>query len=168
MHFMNTKQSATSVIRVDMNVNGAPSPVDVEPRELLIDVLRDRLGLKGTKRSCDVEVCGACTVLVDGLPTSSCTTLCADADGREVITIEGLSKPGRGLDRIQKAFVAHGALQCGFCTPGMILAVKALLDEDPQPGEEKIRHHLRGNICRCTGYVKIIEAVKDLADPFHD
>jgi carbon-monoxide dehydrogenase small subunit len=142
-------------------LNGAACRVEVEPRELLIDVLRDRLGLTGTKRSCDVEVCGACTVLVDGLPASSCTTLAVEVDGREVLTIEGLGRDGR-LDPVQRAFVEHGALQCGFCTPGMVLAVKALLALDPAPDEAEIRHFLRGNLCRCTGYVKILDAVKSL------
>lgn len=149
------------LMRIDMTLNGEKSQVEIEPCELLIDVLRDRLRLKGTKRSCDVQVCGACTVLVDGLPASSCTTLCADVHGREVTTIEGLAKAGK-LDPVQRAFIKHGALQCGFCTPGMILAVKSLLTRDPHPTEEKIRHYLRGNICRCTGYVKIIEAILDL------
>lgn len=149
------------LIRVDMTLNGSKTAVDVEPCDLLIDVLRDRLRLKGTKRSCDVQVCGACTVLVDGRPASSCTTLCADVHGREVTTIEGVAKDGR-LDPVQRAFIAHGALQCGFCTPGMILAVKSLLAREPQPSEETIRHYLRGNLCRCTGYVKIIEAILDL------
>ena len=150
------------LMRVDMTLNGQPASVEVEPREMLIDVLRDRLRLKGTKRSCDVQVCGACTVLGDGLPMSSCTTLCADVEGRSVITIEGLAD-GRRLDPVQRAFIAHGALQCGFCTPGMILAVKSLLAVEPRPSEETVRHYLRGNICRCTGYVKIIEAILDLA-----
>jgi carbon-monoxide dehydrogenase small subunit len=143
-------------------VNGAPVSLEVEPRELLIDVLRDRLALKGTKRSCDVQVCGACTVLVDGMPVSSCSTLCADVHGRGVTTIEGLASGGK-LDPVQRAFIAHGALQCGFCTPGMILTVKSLLAQHPEPSEETIRHYLRGNLCRCTGYVKILEAVRDLA-----
>jgi carbon-monoxide dehydrogenase small subunit len=153
------------LLRVDLILNGRETSVEIEPRELLIDVLRERLRLKGTKRSCDVQVCGACTVLVDGLPASSCTMLCADVQGRSVTTIEGLAK-GRQLDPVQRAFIAHGALQCGFCTPGMILAVKSMLALHPRPTEETIRHYLRGNICRCTGYVKIIEAVLDLAhDP---
>ena len=143
-------------------LNGHPVQASVEPRELLIDLLRKHFGLTGAKRSCDVQVCGACTVLVDGLPVSSCTTLAADADGRSVLTVEGLAKPGH-LDPVQRAFVEHGALQCGFCTPGMILAVKALLSLHPEPSEETIRHFLRGNMCRCTGYVKIIEAIKHVA-----
>jgi carbon-monoxide dehydrogenase small subunit len=159
---MSTEAHEFPLIRVDLTLNNASVSVEIEPRELLIDVLRDRLRLKGTKRSCDVQVCGACTVLVDGMPVSSCTTLCADAHGRSVTTIEGLGSPGR-LDSVQRAFIAHGALQCGFCTPGMILAVKSLLAQHPDPSDETIRHYLRGNICRCTGYVKIIEAIQDLA-----
>ncbi|MGE0874300.1 MAG: (2Fe-2S)-binding protein [Burkholderiales bacterium] len=147
---------------IAFTLNGNAVSAKVEPRELLIDVLRTHFGLTGTKRSCDVEVCGACTVLVDGLPVSSCTTLAVDVDARSVQTIEGLAQDGR-LDPVQRAFVEHGAMQCGFCTPGMVMAVKALLALDPHPTEEAIRHFLRGNICRCTGYVKIIEAVKDLA-----
>jgi carbon-monoxide dehydrogenase small subunit len=150
------------VIDIVLQLNGEQRSASVEPRELLIDVLRSQFGLTGTKRSCDVEVCGACTVLVDGLPVSSCSTLAADADGRSVTTIEGLSQGGR-LDPIQRAFIEHGAMQCGFCTPGMVLAVKSLLAEHAQPTDEQIRRYLRGNICRCTGYVKIIEAIKDVA-----
>lgn len=148
---------------VSLTLNGQPVSVEVEPREMLIDVLRERLRLKGTKRSCDIQVCGACTVLVDGMPVSSCTTLCADVEGRCVTTIEGLAD-GKRLDPVQRAFIAHGALQCGFCTPGMVLAVKSLLAEVPSPTEETVRHYLRGNLCRCTGYVKIIEAIMDLAN----
>lgn len=159
---MSTETHETPLLRVGLTLNDKSVSVEIEPRELLIDVLRDRLRLKGTKRSCDVQVCGACTVLVDGMPVSSCTTLCADVQGRSVTTIEGLGSPGR-LDSVQRAFIAHGALQCGFCTPGMILAVKSLLAQHPDPSDETIRHYLRGNICRCTGYVKIIEAIQDLA-----
>lgn len=146
------------MLSVEFTLNGNPTTIAVEPRDLLIDVLRNKLDLKGTKRSCDSQVCGACTVLVDGLPASSCSTLCADVHGRSVTTIEGLAQDGR-LDPVQQAFIEHGALQCGFCTPGMILAVKSMLELNPQPSEEYIRHYLRGNICRCTGYVKIIEAI---------
>jgi carbon-monoxide dehydrogenase small subunit len=146
---------------VAFTLNGRPTEASIEPSELLIDMLRDRMGLKGTKRSCDVEVCGACTVLVDGLPVSSCTTLAADVDGKSVVTIEGLAQSGE-LSRVQRAFVEHAAMQCGFCTPGMVLATTALLATNPKPSDGEIRHFLRGNICRCTGYIKILEAVKSL------
>jgi carbon-monoxide dehydrogenase small subunit len=158
---MNANDAEFLTMAVDMTLNGQATRVDVEPCEMLIDVLRERLHLKGTKRSCDVQVCGACTVLVDGQPTSSCTTLCADVHARSVTTIEGLAD-GKRLDPVQRAFIVHGALQCGFCTPGMILAVKSLLARNPAPTEAEIRHYLRGNICRCTGYTKIIEAILDL------
>lgn len=152
---------ASETMGLSLTLNGRAAMVDVAPFDLLIDVLRDRLGLKGTKRSCDVEVCGACTVLVDGLPVSSCTTLAADVEGKAVTTIEGITEAG-DLSRVQQAFVDHGALQCGFCTPGMVLATTALLEMNPAPSEADIRHFLRGNICRCTGYIKILEAVKSL------
>jgi len=150
------------MIDIRFVVNGEPIALSIEPRELLVDVLRQQLRLTGTKRSCDVGVCGACTVLVDEVPATSCSMLAADVDGRNVTTIEGLSHGG-SLHPIQAAFVEHGAVQCGFCTPGMILATKALLSENPSPTEAEIRHHLSGNICRCTGYVKIIEAVIDVS-----
>ena len=153
---------AREKLSISFELNSRPVNVEVEPCELLIDMLRDRLTLKGTKRSCDVEVCGACTVLLDGLPVSSCTTLAADVDGRTVLTIEGVAKDGE-LNSVQRAFVEHAALQCGFCTPGMVLATIALLNVHPKPSDPEIRHFLRGNICRCTGYVKILEAVKSLA-----
>ena len=150
------------IIEVAFTLNGEPAVASFEPRELLIDVLREKFGLRGAKRSCDLGVCGACTVLVDGLPVSSCSTLAADVAGRSVLTIEGLGTP-QALDPVQQAFIEHGAMQCGFCTPGMVLAVKSLLAAEPSPTEEQVRHYLRGNVCRCTGYVKIIEAVMDLA-----
>lgn len=149
-------------MRLHFRVNGRPYELWVEPRETLLDVLRDRLGLTGTKRSCDVQVCGACTVLVDGMAVSSCTYLAYEARGRDVLTIEGLAE-GERLHPLQQAFIDHAALQCGFCTPGMIMAAKALLDENPSPTEEEIRHYMRGNICRCTGYKKILEAILDAA-----
>ena len=155
---MSTTAEMTSIA---FKLNGKETSVRIAPADLLIDVLRDRLGLKGAKRSCDVEVCGACTVLVNGLPASSCTMLAIDVDGQEVSTVEGVGSPGR-LSRVQQAFVDHGAIQCGFCTPGMVMATTALLASNPKPTEAEIRHFLRGNICRCTGYVKILEAVKSL------
>ncbi|MFQ3458460.1 (2Fe-2S)-binding protein [Bradyrhizobium sp. UFLA01-814] len=152
----------TQVLAISFSLNGKTIAVDVPAHVLLIDLIRDRLGLKGTKRSCDMEVCGACTVLLDGEPISSCTTLAVDVDRREVTTIEGVTPPD-GLSPIQEAFVLHGGLQCGFCTPGFIMAVTALLKTTPHPTDAEIRHYLHGNLCRCTGYTKIFEAVKSLA-----
>jgi carbon-monoxide dehydrogenase small subunit len=146
-------------VRLALTVNGTPVEVGVETGDFLLDILRERLGLTGTKRSCDTEVCGACTVLVDGLPVSSCTLLAWEARGRRVETIEGLARDGR-LHPVQEAFLAASAFQCGFCTPGMIVTVKALLEEDPDASSETVKAWLRGNICRCTGYVSILAAVR--------
>jgi aerobic carbon-monoxide dehydrogenase small subunit len=156
---MPESDAGMQTIEITLTLNGAPVTLTVEPRELLLDVLRDRLGLTGAKRSCDVEVCGTCTVLVDERPVSACTTLAFEVRGRSVITIEGLAVNGE-LDPVQRAFLECGALQCGYCTPGMILATRALVHESPDAGDAEIRHFLRGNLCRCTGYVKIREAVR--------
>jgi carbon-monoxide dehydrogenase small subunit len=156
-----TTPPGIATMRMSATINGMTQELEIEPRDLLVDVLRNRLGLTGTKRSCDVQVCGACTVLLDDRPVSACSTLAIEADGRTVLTIEGVSRNGE-MDRIQRAFVDHGALQCGFCTPGFVLAVRALLSMNEKPSDETIAHFLRGNICRCTGYVKILEAVKSL------
>ena len=145
-----------------MTVNGRAVALAIEPRELLLDVLRDRLGLTGVKLSCGVQVCGACTVLVGGTPVSSCCTLAYEANGAEVETIEGLAR-GSELHPIQQAFVDAAAIQCGFCTPGMILASKALLAENPAPSREEIEDFLGGNLCRCTGYWNILDAVEEAA-----
>ena len=150
------------VISVTMTVNGKPFAMEIEPRAILLDVIRDRLGLTGTKRSCDTQVCGACTVLVSGLPVSACCTLAYEADGREVETIEGLSGPD-SLHPIQRAFVDNVAIQCGFCTPGFVLMTKALLAENPHPTRAEIEDFLGGNLCRCTGYWNILDAVADAA-----
>ncbi|MGH7313858.1 MAG: (2Fe-2S)-binding protein [Candidatus Rokuibacteriota bacterium] len=144
--------------QIRLVVNGQPRDLEVAPQALLLDVLRDRLDLKGAKRSCDTQVCGACTVLVDGLAVSACTYLAVEADGRAVLTVEGLAEGDR-LHPIQQAFVEHGAVQCGFCTAGMLLTAKALLDEAPAPLREDVLHELRGSLCRCTGYRKIVEAI---------
>ena len=146
-----------------MTVNGQAVALAIRPEELLLDVLRDRLGLRGAKRSCDVQVCGACTVLLDGLPVSSCSLLAYEARGRTVVTIEGLAE-GEGLHPLQESFITESAVQCGYCTPGMILAAKALLDERPEATDAEIREHLRGNICRCTGYTNILNAVAVVRD----
>jgi aerobic-type carbon monoxide dehydrogenase small subunit (CoxS/CutS family) len=146
------------LLPLELTVNGRAVVLQAEPRETLADVLRDRLALTGTKVSCDAQVCGACTVLVDGLAVSACTYLAADADGRAVRTVEGLAEGGR-LSPIQQAFVDHAAFQCGFCTPGMLMAATALLEDDPDPTREAVIHGLEGNLCRCTGYAQIIDAV---------
>ncbi|MEH2510386.1 carbon-monoxide dehydrogenase small subunit [Nitrobacteraceae bacterium AZCC 1564] len=153
----------TQSITISFSLNGRPAEASIPPNTLLIDLVRERFGFKGTKRSCDMEVCGACTMLLDGEPISSCTTLAIDVDQRDVTTIEGVT-PVNGLSPVQEAFVVHGAVQCGFCTPGFILAVTALLKRNPNPTDEEIRHYLRGNLCRCTGYAKIHEAIRSLAD----
>lgn len=145
-----------------MTVNGRPVTLEIEPRAVLLDVIRDRLGLTGAKRSCDAQVCGACTVLLDGQPVSSCCTLAFEAQERSVETIEGLAGPDR-LHPIQQAFVDNAAIQCGFCTPGFVLTAKALLTENPRPTRREIEDYLGGNLCRCTGYWNILAAVEDAA-----
>ncbi len=156
-----TTAPATTMM-LEMTVNGREVAVEIEPREMLLDVIRDRLGLTGAKRSCDLQVCGACTVLVDGVPVSACCTLAYEAHGKQVETIEGLARYGE-LHPIQAAFIDKAALQCGFCTSGMVLATKALLAGNPNPDEDEIKHYLAGNLCRCTGYWNIIEAVQEAA-----
>ena len=143
-------------------VNGRKVPLSSGGSETLLEFLRERLGLTGTKQGCGEGDCGACTVLVDGRPVNSCLVLAAEVGGTEITTIEGL---GRGGERhpLQQAFVDHNAVQCGFCTPGMILTASVLLKENPRPTEEEIRHYLQGNLCRCTGYTKIVQAVKAVA-----
>jgi carbon-monoxide dehydrogenase small subunit len=145
--------------RVSLSVNGASHELDLEPRELLVYVLRDRLGLTGTNVGCDTSSCGACTVLVDGEAVKSCTVLGVQADGAEITTIEGLAENGE-LHPVQQAFHEQHALQCGFCTPGMVLATVSLLEENPSPSEDEVRRALEGNLCRCTGYQNIVRAVQ--------
>jgi aerobic carbon-monoxide dehydrogenase small subunit len=148
--------------RVSLAVNGVRHELDLEPRELLVYVLRDRLRLTGTNVGCDTSSCGACTVLLNGESVKSCTVLGVQADGTELTTIEGLASNG-ALHPIQQAFhEAHG-LQCGYCTPGMVMAAASLLAQRPDPSEDEIRHALEGNLCRCTGYQNIVEAVKTAA-----
>ena len=141
-----------------LNINGDTHEVLVSPNNTLLEVLRDKLGLMGTKRGCDLGACGACTVLISGEAYLSCVMLAVDASGKEIMTIEGLAEGG-DLHPLQSAFVEKGGLQCGFCTPGMILTAKAILDEEEHPTEEVIKRKMAGNLCRCTGYKKIVEAV---------
>lgn len=144
---------------VELLVNGEPRSLEVEPRTLLVHALRDELGLTGAHVGCDTSQCGACTVLFDGRAVKSCTLLALQADGAELQTIEGLASDGE-LHPIQRAFVEHHGLQCGFCTPGMILTAADLLSRDPDPDEETIRRSIRGNFCRCTGYQSIVESIQ--------
>lgn len=144
--------------RIRIQVNGEWQELEVDCSRSLLDLLRDRLGLTGTKRGCDTGDCGACSVIIDGKIVNSCLVLAVEADGKSVLTIEGLIREG-DLHPLQKSFVKHGAIQCGFCTPGMIMTAKALLDENPNPSDEDIKMAIAGNICRCTGYVKIVEAI---------
>ncbi len=141
-----------------------PIRLEAEPRETIAEILRNKLRLTGVKVSCEAEVCGACTVLVDGLPVSGCTYLAYEARGKNVTTIEGLEDESGNLHPIQQAFIDDFAFQCGFCTPGMILAAKALLDEKPEPSDREIIAYLDGNICRCTGYLPILKAVRTAAN----
>ena len=143
---------------VAFQVNGADYEVFVEPRETLLQVLREKLGLTGTKQGCDFGDCGACTVVVEGKPTLACLTLAVEMEGKEILTIEGLASNGQ-LNPLQQAFMDEGAVQCGYCTPGMIMSATALLNHNPHPTEEEVRRGLGGNLCRCTGYTKIINAV---------
>ena len=156
------RYARTPMRRIAVTVNGQRHEADVEPRQLLVYFLREQLGLVGTVVGCDTSSCGACTVLLDGESVKSCTALAVQADGREITTIEGLARNGE-LHPVQQAFHERHGLQCGYCTPGMVMATVSLLEEHPNPSEEEIRHLLEGNICRCTGYVNIVEAVKTAA-----
>lgn len=148
---------------VKLTVNKEIHEIAINVNRTLLEVLRENLSLTGTKESCGQGACGSCTVLLDGLPVRSCLLLAIEAEGRDITTIEGLSK-GEQLHPVQDAFIEYHAIQCGFCSPGMILTATAFLDRNPKPTEDEIRHALSGNICRCTGYAKIIKAVKALAD----
>lgn len=147
---------------IALTVNGTERRAEVEPRTTLLDLVRDQFGLTGAKLGCDIQVCGACTLLVDGKPVSACSMLALDADGCTIETIEGLSNKGN-LHPLQEAFMAFGALQCGYCTSGFILTAKALLDENPRPTESQIRDYLAGNFCRCGCYQEIMQAVRNVA-----
>jgi len=149
-------------MRIEPVLNGRRTALEVEPQELLLDVLRERLDLTGAKRSCDVQVCGTCTVLVDGLPVSACTYLAVETDGREVLTIEGLRELP-AFEAISEAFGRHAAVQCGFCTPAMALTIHALLATGEMTDAQAVRHGLAGNLCRCTGYRAIVDAASELA-----
>ncbi len=148
---------------IELKVNGEEYEIAADVNRTLLEVLREELGFTGSKEACDLGACGACTVLMDGRPVLSCLTLAIEAQGKDILTIEGLAKEGE-LHPLQKSFVDHGAIQCGFCTPGMIMTGKALLDRNLSPTEDEIREAISGNLCRCTGYVKIIEAVKVTAE----
>jgi carbon-monoxide dehydrogenase small subunit len=148
---------------ITLTVNGNKYEVAIEPRQSLLQVLREELHLTGTKEGCSEGECGACTVFLDGQTVDSCLIFALEANGRDVVTIEGLAT-GETLHPLQKAFAEYGGVQCGFCTPGMILAAKALLDSNPHPTEADIRQGIAGNLCRCTGYVKIVEAIKAVAN----
>ena len=147
---------------ITLTVNGSSECLEVPDHLTLLQMLRDRLALTGTKNGCEAGECGACTVLVDGEPINACLMLAVEADGREVVTVEGLAAEG-GLTPLQQAFIDRNAIQCGFCTPGMLMSATALLARSPRPTEEEIREALLGNLCRCTGYVRIIEAIEDVA-----
>ncbi len=146
-------------MRLTLHVNGADHQVDVRPDQTLLDALRQRLGLGSVREACGIGICGACTVLMEGQAMSSCLLLAAQAAGREIVTVEGLSDGGR-LHTVQQAFIDHAAFQCAYCTPGFILTTIALLRENPNPGDQDIRDYLEGNLCRCGSYVNILEAVR--------
>jgi aerobic-type carbon monoxide dehydrogenase small subunit (CoxS/CutS family) len=147
-------------IEISLKVNGIAYTLDVRPQRTLVEVLRETLGLTGTKKSCNEGECGACTVLMDGKPVASCLVLAIDAQGKEIVTIEGLAE-GQKLHPIQEAFLRDGGIQCGFCTPGMVMSAKALLDEHPKPTSTDVRKAISGNLCRCTGYQQIVDSIMD-------
>ncbi|MEE9307560.1 MAG: (2Fe-2S)-binding protein [Spirochaetia bacterium] len=152
---------------ITLNVNGKEYPLEVKANEILLNVLRDKLGLMGTKYGCGIGECGACTVLLDGKAILSCQSLAFTADGKKITTIEGLEHNGT-LHPLQQAFIDEGAVQCGYCTPGMILSAKALLDTKPDPSDQEIKQAIRGNFCRCTGYTNIIRAIKTASEKIKD
>ena len=149
--------------KLQITVNGRPQSLDADPRTLLVSLLRDQLALTGTHVGCDTSQCGACTVLLDGQPVKSCSMLALQAQGRSVTTVEGLAPAGGGLHPLQEAFMNCHGLQCGFCTPGMMMAAAGLLAKNPNPSPDEIAHALDGNLCRCTGYVNIVESVHQAA-----
>ena len=147
---------------VSLTINGDPQTAMVKANTVLVNLLREEYDLTGTKKGCELGDCGSCTILLDGRPVNSCLVLALEADGSEIVTVEGLTERGE-LDRVQQAFLDKAAVQCGYCTPGMILSAKALLDRNPDPTEEEIREAIAGNLCRCTGYVNIVRAIKAAA-----
>jgi aerobic carbon-monoxide dehydrogenase small subunit len=159
----NPTPSLTQTMAVAMTINGEPRQLLLDPWRSLLDVLRNEAGLTGTKKGCDVGDCGACTVIMDGVPVNACLVLGVEAQGSVIQTIEGLQPSPDTLHPLQHSFMQHGAAQCGYCTPGILMMAKALLDENPAPSEQEIRFGLAGNICRCTGYTKIIDAVSAAA-----
>ena len=149
--------------KITLDINGEEKTLYITPNETLLDVLRDKVQIYSPKKSCERGQCGACTVLLDGEPVTACLVLAATVDGSKITTVEGIGLPG-SMHPVQEAFYEHGASQCGYCTPGMVLAAKALLDKNPAPSMEEIKRGLSGNLCRCTGYIKIIEAVRLAAE----
>lgn len=157
-------------MQIELILNGTRKRTDVKPNELVLNMLRERLHLTGTKYGCGIGECGACTILVNGEPVLSCLMLAPEVDGKEVVTVEGLANDGE-LDSAQEAFLEVGAVQCGFCTPGFIMTAKALVNKNPDPTEEDVRNYLKGNLCRCTGYINIVRAIrraaKKMSMPIH-
>jgi carbon-monoxide dehydrogenase small subunit len=156
------KETTMTTHTITLTVNGAQERLDIPSNMTLLQMLRERLALTGTKNGCEAGECGACTVLVDGEPTNSCLMLAVEADGHEILTVEGLAPQGQ-LSPLQQTFIEHNAVQCGFCTPGMLISAHALLKREPHPTEDDVKQALVGNLCRCTGYVRIIEAVRAAA-----
>ncbi|MGA9115617.1 MAG: (2Fe-2S)-binding protein [Bacteroidota bacterium] len=155
-----------STLLVRCTVNGLPRAAEAEPHHTLLDLLRNGLGLTGTKRGCEIGECGACTVLLDGLAVNACLVLAPQVEGRTILTVEGLERGGR-LSALQEAFLDADAVHCGFCTPGMLMSARALLDRNPSPDEAEIRSAIAGNLCRCTGYVQPVEAIREAAHREH-